>query len=65
MYLFFALFQLQIININLYVVDKNLINQNTKKYKYVYVFNEGRSERLNSEKFPKDFFYFYSELKKK
>ena len=45
-------------------MDKNLINQNTKKYKYVYVFNEGRSERLNSEKFPKDFFYFYSELKK-
>ena len=45
-------------------MDKNLINQNTKKYKYTYVFNEGRSERLNSEKSPKDFFYFYSELKK-
>lgn len=45
-------------------MNKNSNNQNIEKYKYLYVFNEGRVERMDSLSSPKDFFYFYSDLKK-
>ncbi len=43
-------------------MDDNFINKEKKISNILYLFNEGRSERIKHKDGPKDFFYFYHDL---